>query len=191
MTSRRPSDPPLCPSCSPFRPLELSPNTDNNRVRAQRDRPESWNPPSLPGHSSRQRVHHPPPILLARLRARRRHPRQYKLEIRYVIISIFYFFNSVCNSLSCALTDLSNHDFPGIYSIGKAFTGPRPNPDTHPHMRLEKSMISIPDVNPGDMVFWHCVRVVSCRVLSSYDSVFRVLLVDKYCRLPHRTSCTP
>ena len=30
--------------------------------------------------------------------------------------------------------DLSNHDFPGIYSVGRGFTGPRPNPDTHPHM---------------------------------------------------------
>ncbi|TCD66348.1 hypothetical protein EIP91_001452 [Steccherinum ochraceum] len=36
--------------------------------------------------------------------------------------------------------DISSPDFPGIYSIGKGFAGPRPNTGTHPHMRLNDAM---------------------------------------------------
>jgi hypothetical protein len=31
-----------------------------------------------------------------------------------------------------------------------------PNPELHPHLRLEQSMTSMPKVYPGDAVFWHC-----------------------------------
>ena len=34
--------------------------------------------------------------------------------------------------------------------------GPRLTPYTHPHLQLEETMTSVPKVNPGDMVFWHC-----------------------------------
>ncbi|KAJ3555054.1 hypothetical protein NM688_g2785 [Phlebia brevispora] len=54
--------------------------------------------------------------------------------------------------------DISSPDFPGIYSSndGAGFTGPLLNPQTHPHLRLENTMVSVPKVLPGDMVFWHC-----------------------------------
>lgn len=29
-------------------------------------------------------------------------------------------------------------------------------PDTHPHLRLDRTMVSIPRVEPGDVAFWHC-----------------------------------
>ena len=54
------------------------------------------------------------------------------------------------------LADISSPDFPGIYSIGRGFAGPRPNTETHPHMKLDQTMVSVPKVFPGDMVFWHC-----------------------------------
>ncbi len=60
--------------------------------------------------------------------------------------------------------DISNPDFPGIYSFGEAFIGPRPNTATHPHLKLDETMVSVPKVYPGDMVFWHCVRVLLVRV---------------------------
>ncbi|KAL4738268.1 hypothetical protein BDV11DRAFT_171191 [Aspergillus similis] len=31
-----------------------------------------------------------------------------------------------------------------------------PTPEHHPHLQLEKSLIGIPPVRPGDYVFWHC-----------------------------------
>ncbi|TFK35599.1 hypothetical protein BDQ12DRAFT_611456 [Crucibulum laeve] len=52
--------------------------------------------------------------------------------------------------------DLLSPDFPGIYNRDGGYAGPRPTPAMHPHMRLEKSMTSVPKVNPGDAVFWHC-----------------------------------
>ncbi|EMD31280.1 hypothetical protein CERSUDRAFT_89135 [Gelatoporia subvermispora B] len=52
--------------------------------------------------------------------------------------------------------DISHPEFPGIYSMGTGFRGPLPKPKTHPHMKLEQTMVSVPKVNPGDMVFWHC-----------------------------------
>lgn len=35
------------------------------------------------------------------------------------------------------------------------------SPATHPHLELEKTMVSIPEVRPGDMVLWHCDAVHS------------------------------
>jgi len=52
--------------------------------------------------------------------------------------------------------DVSDADFPGIYSQGDSYIGPAPNTTTHPHLQLEKTMVSVPQVKPGDMVFWHC-----------------------------------
>ncbi|KAF8181305.1 hypothetical protein BJ912DRAFT_1125852 [Pholiota molesta] len=43
-----------------------------------------------------------------------------------------------------------------IFDIKHWKFGPRPTPDLHPNMRLEASMTSVPKVNPGDGVFWHC-----------------------------------
>ena len=57
------------------------------------------------------------------------------------------------------MTDTSDADFPGIYAQGGSddvFLGPAPNPMSHPHLQLEKTMVSVPAVQPGDMVFWHC-----------------------------------
>ena len=54
------------------------------------------------------------------------------------------------------IADSSTPDFPGIYESGGGYRGPRLSPYTHPHLRLEETMTSVPKVNPGDMVFWHC-----------------------------------
>lgn len=52
--------------------------------------------------------------------------------------------------------DTSTPDFPGIIPWNTGFIGPRPTPELHPHLRLDKTMTSVPKVYPGDMVFWHC-----------------------------------
>ncbi|KAF8521199.1 DUF1479-domain-containing protein [Hysterangium stoloniferum] len=52
--------------------------------------------------------------------------------------------------------DVSYPDFPGITYDGEFFFGPRPTDATHPHLKVSESMISVPHVKPGDMVFWHC-----------------------------------
>ena len=55
--------------------------------------------------------------------------------------------------------DESTSDFPGMTwnAEDKRFFGPHPNDEAHPHLRLKDAMVSMPLVEPGDMVFWHCV----------------------------------
>lgn len=67
--------------------------------------------------------------------------------------------------------DISTPDFPGIYARDQGFVGPRPNPESHPHMRLGKTMVSVPKVNPGDTVFWHSVRSSKPFSLLTYSEI--------------------
>ena len=67
--------------------------------------------------------------------------------------------------------DISDPEFHGIYSFGEAFIGPRPNTKTHPHLRLDDTMVSVPKVYPGDMVFWHCVRPLEAVLIFVLSSV--------------------
>jgi len=52
--------------------------------------------------------------------------------------------------------DISQSDFPGIYPRNGGYGGPALTPTLHPNLKLEEMMISVPKVNPGDAVFWHC-----------------------------------
>jgi len=52
--------------------------------------------------------------------------------------------------------DISNPDIPGIKIMSSGhFTGVAPTDAAHPHLRLETAILSVPRVQPGDMVFWH------------------------------------
>lgn len=48
--------------------------------------------------------------------------------------------------------DLDGPRFPGS-SIGKT---QELNERTHPHLKLGRTMVSVPRVEPGDQVYWHC-----------------------------------
>jgi len=53
------------------------------------------------------------------------------------------------------VVNLDGTEFPGS-DMGKAqLLGP----DTHPHLRLDDTVVSIDLVEPGDQVFWHCDTV--------------------------------
>lgn len=50
-------------------------------------------------------------------------------------------------------------------------------PDMHPHLQLEKSLVSIPSLNPGDYVVWHpdlIHAVISGRSINNYPSSTKV-----------------
>lgn len=49
--------------------------------------------------------------------------------------------------------DDSQPTFPGSTPGSTQF---RPTDEYHPHLLMEKSMVGIPPVKPGDYVFWHC-----------------------------------
>ena len=59
-------------------------------------------------------------------------------------------------SICLSLVHTSSSEFPGIFARDDGYFVPRLTPDTHPHLRLEENMTSVPAVKPGDMVFWHC-----------------------------------
>ncbi|KAF5393590.1 hypothetical protein D9757_000008 [Collybiopsis confluens] len=81
------------------------------------------------------------------------------------------------NASNGLLIDISSSDFPGIIPRDGGFTGPRPTPALHPHMMLDKTMISVPKVMPGDTVFWHCdvVHAVEFEHTGNGDSAGKLL----------------
>ena len=58
--------------------------------------------------------------------------------------------------------DNSYTQFPGI-NLDSGGPGQWLNSKTHPHMEVDTVMVSVPKVNPGDMVFWHCGTSVGAR----------------------------
>jgi hypothetical protein len=48
--------------------------------------------------------------------------------------------------------DFETTSFPGA----PRSKGQELNDETHPHLELSRTMVSVPKVAPGDQVFWHC-----------------------------------
>jgi len=69
--------------------------------------------------------------------------------------------------------NLDSSGFPGS-SIGKT---QELNEKTHPHLRLEKTMLSIPKVQPGDQVYWHCDVVHAVEALHNGNGDSSVLYI--------------
>ncbi|KAG6853316.1 hypothetical protein C0991_005242 [Blastosporella zonata] len=68
--------------------------------------------------------------------------------------------------------DISSSEFPGIIPRDGGYAGPKASPELHPHLELEKTMLSVPKVYPGDTVFWHCdvIHSVEEEHMGSEDS---------------------
>ncbi|KAJ7056743.1 hypothetical protein C8F01DRAFT_1154748 [Mycena amicta] len=52
--------------------------------------------------------------------------------------------------------DLSVPGIPGLFEREVSGFSLRPTTELHPHLVLDETMTSVPAVNPGDTVFWHC-----------------------------------
>ncbi|KAF8953191.1 hypothetical protein BDZ97DRAFT_1679874 [Flammula alnicola] len=77
------------------------------------------------------------------------------LASAYILLRPFFRpVNPLSDSLKFAdwVPDLDSPTFPGS-SIGKT---QELNEKTHPHLKLAQTMVSIPRVEPGDQVYWHC-----------------------------------
>ncbi|KAJ7763592.1 hypothetical protein DFH07DRAFT_738613 [Mycena maculata] len=60
-------------------------------------------------------------------------------------------------SASLRWEDWNELDLDGTAFAGSGLgTGMEFNDATHPHLRLDKTMVSMPRVEPGDQVYWHC-----------------------------------
>ncbi|KAN0092612.1 Protein of unknown function (DUF1479) domain containing protein [Tylopilus felleus] len=81
--------------------------------------------------------------------------------------------------------DISTPDFPGIVRVDGGYSGPRPTPQLHPHLKLEETMTSIPKVLPGDMVFWHCDVVHSVETEHTGTTDSAVMYIPAVPKTPH------
>ncbi|KAG6917418.1 hypothetical protein DXG01_002503 [Tephrocybe rancida] len=70
-----------------------------------------------------------------------------RLAIPYIILRPFFRFDG-----DDWVVDLDNPAFPGSLLGGKQFL----TVQTHPHLKLDKTMVGIPTIDPGDQVYWHC-----------------------------------
>jgi hypothetical protein len=62
--------------------------------------------------------------------------------------------------------DFETSAFPGAPRA----KGQELNDSTHPHLELDRTMISVPKVKPGDQVFWHCGECPrSCLIKCLYE----------------------
>jgi len=51
--------------------------------------------------------------------------------------------------------------------------------ESHPHIRCDSSIVSVPHVNPGDMVFWHCGTLLGSRYYGTWNNlIFHNLRLD-------------
>lgn len=94
-----------------------------------------------------------------------------KLSTAYIILRPFFKPRSGAeNSLEAKDWELNldGTEFPGS-SMGKA---QELRSETHPHLRLNETVVSIDRVQPGDQVYWHCdgVHAVEAEHTGSGDS---------------------
>ncbi|KAJ8095974.1 hypothetical protein PM082_015195 [Marasmius tenuissimus] len=73
--------------------------------------------------------------------------------------------------------DISYPKFPGLQAKESGFSSPKPTPEEHSHMLLDKMIVSIPEVSPGDAVFWHCDVVHSVESEHSGDEDSAVMYI--------------
>ena len=75
--------------------------------------------------------------------------------------------------------DISTPDFPGIsvHPMDGGYASLLLSHESHPHLRLDECVVSVPKVNPGDTVFWHCdvVHAVEKEHTGSGDSAGKPL----------------
>lgn len=84
------------------------------------------------------------------------------------------FFDSISASLNL------DSSFPGsVPGAGQEY-----NPETHSYLELESSMVSVPHVEPGDYVVWHCdiIHAVDKKHHGTKDS--SVLYIPAYGMTP-------
>ena len=95
------------------------------------------------------------------------------LATAYIILRPFFRPRTASSGLDDWVVDLEDPAFPGS-AMG---AGQEMNEKTHPHLRLEKSMVSVPKMDPGAQVY--------CRYLSCLAMGDRVIGITGHCDTIH------
>jgi hypothetical protein len=69
--------------------------------------------------------------------------------------------------------DLNSSEFPNS-PLGRS---QEMNDDTHPHLNLTETMVSLPIVNPGDQAWWHCDGIHSVEASNRGNQASSVLYI--------------
>ena len=95
-------------------------------------------------------------------------------------VSLFQLKFSIHQLCITSILDISTPDFPGTDLVNGNYAGLQPSPELHPHLRLDECMVSVPKVNPGDTVYWHCdvIHAVEREHTGSGDSAGKHRLSD-------------
>lgn len=91
-----------------------------------------------------------------------------KLATAYLILRPFFRPRTSSSGLDDWVVDLESAAFPGS-QIGKT---QELSDTTHPHLQLSRTMVSVPRVEPGDQIYWHCdlIHAVESLHRGQYDS---------------------
>lgn len=83
-----------------------------------------------------------------------------KLSTAYVLLRPF--FQNKRGRASANYLDEENWEFMGVDGMTSELQGATPGTgqectdELHPHLELERTMVHVPEIRPGDFVGWHC-----------------------------------
>ncbi|KAH9012229.1 DUF1479-domain-containing protein [Lactarius deliciosus] len=75
-----------------------------------------------------------------------------KLATAYLMLRPFFKPRTPSSGLDDWVVDVESAAFPGS-QMGKT---QELNETTHPHLQLARTVVSVPHVEPGDQIYWHC-----------------------------------
>ncbi|KPM41086.1 hypothetical protein AK830_g5467 [Neonectria ditissima] len=89
-----------------------------------------------------------------------------QLSTAYVLLRPFFEAGAAAVG-SPGYLDAANWRFTGVDAMTSELQGATPgtgqelNDELHPHLELERSMVHVPEIGPGDYVAWHCDTIHS------------------------------
>jgi hypothetical protein len=96
-----------------------------------------------------------------------------KLATAYLILRPFFRPRTSSSGIDDWVVDLESAAFPGS-QMGKT---QELSETTHPHLQLSRTMVSIPRVEPGDQIYWHCDLIHAVEGLHGGQSDSSVLYI--------------
>lgn len=99
------------------------------------------------------------------------------------------FFSPVNESRGPGFLDESNWKFTGVEGMTSDLQGASPGhgqeltDELHPHLELERTMVHMPKIKPGDFVAWHCdskLKTASCNSVRNRHTDFYLFTFQQF-----------
>jgi hypothetical protein len=96
-----------------------------------------------------------------------------KMATAYLMLRPFFKPRTSSSGLDDWVVDVESPAFPGS-QMGKT---QELNETTHPHLQLGRTMVSVPRVEPGDQIYWHCDLIHAVEAVHEGQSDSSVLYI--------------